>query len=89
MENQLSETALAEENSSILDRNRALLQYIATISNSNNAKDEFNYEFIRSLVEGGANINIADVNGQTIFHEVARSWNTDIAEFLIDLGKIV
>ncbi|XP_028400248.1 transient receptor potential cation channel subfamily V member 3-like isoform X2 [Dendronephthya gigantea] len=86
VENQLSETALEEQNNSVLERNRALLQYTATIADSNSTKDEFNYEFVEALVKGGANINTADQNEQTIFHEVARSWNTDVARFLIDLG---
>jgi ankyrin repeat protein len=78
---------LKEQDNSILERNRALLQYFATIANSNSSKDEFNCEFVESLVKGGADMNIADQHGQTIFHEVARSWNTDIAYFLIHLGK--
>jgi hypothetical protein len=28
-----------------------------------------------------------DTNGQTIFHEVARSWNVDVARFLVENGK--
>ena len=87
VENQLNESALQEKDNSILERNRALLQYTATIANSNSTKDEFNYEFVDSLVKGGADINIADQHGQTIFHEVARSWNTDIAGFLLNVGK--
>ena len=87
VENQLNESALNEQDNSILERNRALLQYTATVANSNSSKDEFNYEFIESLVKGGADINTSDQHGQTIFHEVARSWNTDIAQFLINLGK--
>ena len=70
-----------------LTRNRALLHYIATLAVSNSEKDEFNYEFVQSLLDGGANINEAvDTYGQTIFHEVARSWNLDVAAFLLDNG---
>lgn len=87
IENKLHESALSETNNSILERNRALLQYIATIANSNSNTDEFNYEFVESLVKGGAEINIGDQYGQTIFHEVARSWNVDVARFLLELGK--
>ena len=88
VENQLNESALNEQDNNVLERNRALLQYTATVAKSNSTKDEFNYEFVESLVKGGADINIADQHGQTIFHEVARSWNTDTAHFLIQLGKI-
>lgn len=87
VENQLNQTALQETNNSILERNRALLQYAATIANSNSLSDKFNYEFVESLVKGGADINIADQCGQSIFHEVARSWDCDIAQFLLDIGE--
>ena len=87
IENQLNPTALQETNNSVLERNRALLQYVATIANSNSTSDKFNYEFVESLVNGGADINIADQCGQSIFHEVARSWDCDVAEFLLDIGK--
>jgi hypothetical protein len=70
-----------------LTRNRALLHYIATLAVSNTETDEFNYEFVQSLLDGGANINEAvDTYGQTIFHEVARSWNLDVAAFLLKHG---
>ena len=72
-----------------LTRNRALLHYIATLAVSNSETDEFNYEFVQSLLDGGANINEAvDTYGQTIFHEVARSWNLDIAAFLLKNGEL-
>ena len=87
IENKLNPIALQETNNSILERNRALLQYGATIANSNSDSDKFNYEFVESLVTGGADINIADQYGQSIFHEVARSWDCDVAKFLLAIGK--
>lgn len=87
IENRLNHTALNESNNSVLERNRALLQYIAILADSNKKNDKFNYEFVSSLLEGGADINIADQHGQSIFHEVARSWNTDVAKFLLEHGK--
>jgi ankyrin repeat protein len=39
------------------------------------------------VVQNGADINCMDTNGQTIFHEVARSWNVDVARFLVENGK--
>jgi ankyrin repeat protein len=88
VENKLHESALSEENSSILERNRALLQYIATLANSNDNQDQFNYEFVQSLLKGGAEINTADQYGQSIFHEVSRSWNIDVAKFLLKHGEL-
>ena len=87
IENKLHQTALSESNSSVLERNRALLQYIATLAGSNRENDQFNYEFVESLIKGGADINTADQHGQSIFHEVARSWNTDVAKFLLEQGE--
>ena len=73
-----------------LTRNRALLHYIATLAVSNSETDEFNYEFVQSLFDGGAKVNEAvDTYGQTIFHEVARSWNLDVAAFLLDNGEYI
>ena len=87
VENKLHQTALSESNNSVLERNRALLQYIATLAGSNKKNDQFNYEFVESLIKGGADINIADQHGQSIFHEVARSWNIDVAKFLLQKGE--
>ena len=67
-------------------RNHALLHYLANLANSNNRDDVFNFEFVESLVRNGADINFMDINGQTIFHEVARSWNVDVAMFLVEHG---
>lgn len=89
IENKLSDSALREENNSVLERNRALLQYIATLANSNDDEDQFNYEFVESLLKGGAEINTADQYGQSIFHEVARSWNVDVATFLLKHGELL
>lgn len=89
VENQLNESALTETNNSVLERNRALLQYTATIANSNSNSDAFNYEFVQSLISGGADVNnAADQYEQSIFHEVARSWHVDVARFLLDNGKL-
>lgn len=86
VENKLGETALSETNNSVLERNRALLQYVSTLANSNHKNDAFNYEFVQSLLDGGADMNVSDQHGQTMFHEVARSWNTDVAKFLLQRG---
>ena len=67
-------------------RNQALIHYIARLASSNNDDDEFDFSFVESLLKNGANINTADKYGQTIFHEVARSWNVDVARFLLNRG---
>ena len=68
-------------------RNHALLHYFANLARSNNLNDKMDFAFVRSLVKNGASINTADKHGQTVFHEVARSWHTDVAKFLLDNGK--
>ena len=68
-------------------RNQALIHYIADLANSNGADDTFDYGFVESLLRNGADINCMDPTGQNMFHEVARSWNTDVAKFLVENGK--
>ena len=68
-------------------RNHALIHYLASLANSNNNDDIFDFDFVQSLIENGADVNSTDRNGQTIFHEVARSWNLDVALFLLEHGK--
>uniref|UniRef100_H2ZHL3 Ion transport domain-containing protein n=1 Tax=Ciona savignyi TaxID=51511 RepID=H2ZHL3_CIOSA len=45
---------------------------------------DFNY--IENLITEGADINCTDRHGQTILHESARAWHTDIALFLLENG---
>ena len=68
-------------------RNHALLHYFANLARSNNFNDKMDFAFVQSLVKNGASINTADKHGQTVFHEVSRSWHTDVAKFLLDNGK--
>lgn len=68
-------------------RDHALLNYFASLANSNKNEDEFDFNFVQSLIANGANVDCTDKNGQTVFHEVARSWNLDVAMFLLDRGK--
>ena len=68
-------------------RNAALLHYLSTLASSNEMGDTFDYQFVKSLLDSGADVNTPDKNGQTILHEVARSWDTDIVEFLLENGR--
>ena len=68
-------------------RNHALIHYLASLANSNNNDDIFDFDFVQSLIENGADVNSTDRSGQTIFHEVARSWNSDVALFLLENGE--
>ena len=87
LEGELGESETIEGNEAQNVRNRALLQYLAGLANSNSNKDKFDFDFVASLLNNGAEINSGDKTGQTVFHEVARSWNCDVAGFLIKHGK--
>ena len=67
-------------------RNHALIHYIAKLARSNHNNDTFDFAFVQSLLKNGADINAMDKYGQTVFHEVARSWHPDVAEFLLRNG---
>ena len=86
---ELAENSLVEVSEGQIVRNRALLQYLASLANSNSTKDKFDFSFVESLLKNGADINSTDKTGQTVFHEVARSWNIDVARFLIKYGTYV
>ena len=70
-------------------RNHALIHYLATLANSNNTNDTFDFDFVESLLNNGADVNSVDKTGQTIFHEVAKSWNTDVVIFLLKHGNYI
>ena len=86
LEGELGGNEVAEGNEAQNVRNHALIHYLATLANSNNTKDTFDFDFVESLLKNGADISSTDKNGQTVFHEVARSWNVDVAKFLIKHG---
>ena len=69
------------------DPNQALLQYFAKLSSSADVDDSLDLEHIQSLLHEGASVNTSDRFGQTLLHEVARSWGVDVAQFFIDQGK--
>lgn len=91
LESELDEgesSQLSSRRTPVKVRNHALLHYFAKLAISNDVSDTMDYDFVESLLKNGASINTMDKHGQTIFHEVARSWHTDVAKFLIDQGKL-
>lgn len=45
-------------------------------------------EIVRALVEGGADINVADMHGKTPLHEAAHRRQTSTAKLLLELGAL-
>ena len=70
------------------DPNQALLLYFAKLSSSPDVDDALDLEHIQSLLHAGASVNTSDRFGQTLLHEVSRTWGTDVAQFFIDQGEL-
>ena len=68
------------------DSNQALLKYFGKLSNSHNCDDCLNLEHIKSLLSEGASVNTSDRFGQTLLHEVSRTWGIDVAQFFVEQG---
>lgn len=66
--------------------NKALIIYLSKLARSKNVDDELDLDFIESLLNNGADINTSDRYGQTVFHEIARTWHCDVGQFLLEQG---
>eukprot|EP00111_Clytia_hemisphaerica_P011884 TCONS_00034914-protein len=64
---------------------RALIIYFAKMARKGST-ERIDYRFLDSLFKGGANVNVTDKHGQTVLHEVARNWNTDLAKYFLGRG---
>ncbi|XP_069128726.1 uncharacterized protein [Argopecten irradians] len=42
-----------------------------------------------TLIHSGTNVNVADIQGETVLHKAARKWHKDVALFLINHGADV
>lgn len=72
---------------SYLASERALIQYLSTLSKNKSDIKSFDFAFVKYLLEDGADINYRDESGQSAFHIVAKFLNTEVARFLLDQGK--
>lgn len=64
---------------------RAIVIYFSRMAKMT-SNERVDYHFLHSLIRNGAEVNISDKYGQTVLHEVARSWNIDVARFLMNYG---
>lgn len=68
---------------------KGLILYFSKLAVTPDESEGVDLKFVTSLLNGGADINFCDKYGQTILHEVARSWHTDVAKFLIGSGAAI
>ena len=68
-------------------RRSALLHYFAKITRSTEVEVAVDLDYMKLLLDEGANVDECDDFGQTVFHEVSRAWGTDVAQFLVDEGQ--
>ena len=64
---------------------RALIIYFSKMARKGST-ERIDYRFLDSLFKGGADVNVTDKHGQTVLHEVARNWNTDVAKYFLGRG---
>eukprot|EP00794_Sanderia_malayensis_P014065 gene14065-15531_t len=62
---------------------RTLIIYFSKLSSGPKVED-VDLDFVEKLIKKGADINVTDKHGQTLLHEVSRTWHTDVAKFLIE-----
>eukprot|EP00794_Sanderia_malayensis_P014412 gene14412-15918_t len=65
---------------------KGLILYFAKLATSRDEDETIDLQFVYSLLQGGADINFTDKHGQTILHEIARAWHSDVAKFLLSHG---
>ena len=70
-------------------RRSALLHYFAKITRSTEVEVAAHLDYMKLLLDEGANVDECDDFGQTVFHEVSRAWGTDVAQFLVDEGNSI
>lgn len=68
---------------------KTLIDYFYQLGQSRDPNAKVDLDFVDSLIKNGANINCNDKHGQTLLHEVCRTWHIDVAKFLLELGANV
>ncbi|XP_018414959.1 PREDICTED: transient receptor potential channel pyrexia-like [Nanorana parkeri] len=81
-EDQNEDSVHLPEEVTIKGSNETVLSYFIKLS-----KDEdqlIHFETIEQLLSKGSDVNEVDKHGQTVMHEVAKSWQIEVAQFLIE-----
>lgn len=69
-------------------KSKELITYFAQLARSKNPNDSVDLRLVDKLIKNGANVNVTDKYGQTIMHEIAKNWHTDVAKYLIKRGAL-
>jgi len=77
--------AASKKGTKIAAASRALIIYFSKMARKGST-ERIDYRFLDSLFKGGADVNVTDKHGQTVLHEVARNWNTDVAKYFLGRG---
>ena len=89
---EVNETGFNSQNSQAITAqsasNRALLIYFAKLARADpeSPTTVVDFDFVDSLLQSGADVNVCDRYGQTIFHEASRAWHCDVALYLLEKG---
>lgn len=67
---------------------KAFIIYFAKLAHAQD-HELIDFDFVESLIQGGASVHSCDKHGQTVMHEVARNWHPDVAYFLLQKGADV
>lgn len=68
-------------------KSKELIHYFVSLARDEDKNSAVNLDYVERLLLEGADPNHGDKHGQTVLHEVARIWHTDVARFFIENGR--
>ncbi|XP_057317372.1 uncharacterized protein LOC130662503 isoform X2 [Hydractinia symbiolongicarpus] len=72
------------------EKGKDLIKYFIKISRLEDTEERvIDFEYLENMLNTGVDINTVDKYGQSVLHEVARTWHTDVARFLLAHGSNV
>ncbi|XP_030838679.1 transient receptor potential cation channel subfamily A member 1 isoform X3 [Strongylocentrotus purpuratus] len=69
--------------------NAELIGYFGHLATSTDPNISIDLEYLELILSRGADINCTDKYGQTALHEISRTWDPDVAVFMIERGSNV